>query len=105
LNALKLRNDMAEVIACPTCARTEFDVMGIAEQTEKLVRGIKKPLKIAVMGCVVNGIGEGRDADFGIAGGKEKSVLFVKGQKVKTVENDKIIDTIKETLEGFIKNE
>lgn len=95
LNCLGLRKDMPEVISCPTCGRTEIDVQGLADAVEQIAVQAGKPLKIAVMGCVVNGIGEGKEADFGVAGGKEKSVLFKKGKKYKTVPNGEILEQIK----------
>ncbi len=72
----------AQVISCPTCARTMIDVAGIANQVEELCQNVNKNIKIAVMGCVVNGIGESQGCDFGIAGGKEKSALFADGKKL-----------------------
>lgn len=95
LNCLGLRKDMPEVISCPTCGRTEIDVQGLADAVEQIAVQAGKPLKIAVMGCVVNGIGEGKEADFGVAGGKEKSVLFKKGKKYKTVPNGEILEQMK----------
>ncbi len=90
LNYLGLRCDMPKVVACPTCGRTVIDVESLATKVEKAVENIHKNVKIAVMGCVVNGLGEGRDADIGIAGGKDFSVLFSKGEKIKTIKNDDI---------------
>lgn len=90
LNYLGLRHDMPKVVACPTCGRTVIDVEGLATRVEKSVENIHKNIKIAVMGCIVNGLGEGRDADVGIAGGKDYSILFNKGERVKTVKNEDI---------------
>ncbi len=90
LNYLGLRQDMPKVVACPTCGRTVIDVEGLATKVEKSVGNIHKNIKIAVMGCIVNGLGEGRDADVGIAGGKDYSILFNKGERVKTVKNEDI---------------
>ena len=86
-------NDDSEVIACPTCARTEIPLFELATKVEKMLAGTKG-LKVAVMGCVVNGVGEGEKADFGIAGGKEKSVIFEKGKITKTIDNSLIFDEI-----------
>lgn len=86
-------NDDSEVIACPTCARTEIPLFDLATKVEKMLAGTKG-LKVAVMGCVVNGVGEGEKADFGIAGGKEKSVIFEKGKITKTIDNSLIFDEI-----------
>ena len=85
LRALGIEKNFAEVIACPTCGRTEYDCIGLAEEVENYVANVKKPLKIAVMGCVVNGPGEAKDCDLGIAGNGEKCVIFKKGEVYKTV--------------------
>jgi (E)-4-hydroxy-3-methylbut-2-enyl-diphosphate synthase len=90
LSALNLENDCAKVIACPTCGRCEWDCMAFASKVENYVQNVKKPLKIAVMGCVVNGPGEAADADLGIAGGKDGCVLFVKGKVVKKIEKENV---------------
>jgi (E)-4-hydroxy-3-methylbut-2-enyl-diphosphate synthase len=84
LRALGIRDHGPVVYSCPTCGRTEVDVERLAKEVSRAVRGIKEPLKIAVMGCVVNGPGEAREADFGIAGGKDKGALFVLGRVVRT---------------------
>lgn len=85
LRALGLRDGGVEVVSCPTCARTEIDVQGLAEEVERITAHVTKPLKISVMGCPLNGIGEGEGSDIGIAGGKEKSILLKDGQIYKTV--------------------
>jgi len=78
--------NFCEVISCPTCGRCSFDVAGLAEKVEARTSHIKTPLKVAVMGCVVNGVGEGKHADLGIAGGRDKAVIFCKGEIIKTVD-------------------
>ncbi len=90
LSALDLKNDCVKIIACPTCGRCEWDCMGFAKKVEEYTANINKPLKIAVMGCAVNGPGEAADADLGVAGAKEDCVIFVRGKIVKKVEKDKI---------------
>ncbi len=90
LNGLNLTKDMPKVIACPTCGRTVIDVEGLAKRIENAVENIRKPIKIAVMGCVVNGLGEGRDADIGVAGGKYQSIIFRDGKSIATVDNQDI---------------
>lgn len=85
LRSLGLGKDGAEVIACPTCGRTEYDSIGLAERVEKMVADIKKPLKIAVMGCIVNGPGEARGCDIGIAGNGKRCVLFKKGEIIANI--------------------
>ena len=89
LRACGLEKDFVEVISCPTCGRCEWNSMELAGKVEKMTFGIKKPLKLAVMGCVVNGPGEAKDCDLGIAGGKDKCVLFSKGVPVKSVAADR----------------
>ena len=88
LKALNLIESGVDVVACPTCGRCEWDCMKMANKVEDYVKNIQKPLKIAVMGCVVNGPGEAVDADIGIAGGKEKCVIFKDGNIIKTVEKE-----------------
>ncbi|MGD9559208.1 MAG: flavodoxin-dependent (E)-4-hydroxy-3-methylbut-2-enyl-diphosphate synthase [Oscillospiraceae bacterium] len=78
----------AEVISCPTCGRTNIPVAEIAREVEHRLAGCKKNIKVAVMGCVVNGIGEGKEADIGIAGGVDSAVLFVKGEKKRVLHGD-----------------
>ncbi|MBO5927063.1 MAG: flavodoxin-dependent (E)-4-hydroxy-3-methylbut-2-enyl-diphosphate synthase [Clostridia bacterium] len=85
LRSVGLDNNYVEVVSCPTCGRTEYDSIGLAERIEKLTKDIKKPLKIAVMGCVVNGPGEAKDCDLGIAGSKDFCVIFKKGEIFKKV--------------------
>ena len=80
LRALGLKEEGVEVIACPTCGRTQYDSISLANRVEQLTANIKKPLKIAVMGCVVNGPGEAKDCDIGIAGNGENCVIFKKGE-------------------------
>lgn len=88
LSALKLESYGAEVIACPTCGRCAWDCMGFAAKTEEYVKNVKKPIKIAVMGCVVNGPGEAADADIGVAGGKDGCVIFSGGRIIKKVREE-----------------
>ena len=90
LRSVGLDDNFVKVIACPTCARTEIDVENLANIVEDMTKEYNIPLKIAVMGCVVNGIGEGKDADFGVAGGKGKSVIFRNGEIYKTVPNERL---------------
>jgi (E)-4-hydroxy-3-methylbut-2-enyl-diphosphate synthase len=85
LTALELTNDTVKIVACPTCGRCAWDCMGFAEKVENRLSGIKKPIKVAVMGCVVNGPGEAEDADIGVAGGKDGCVIFLKGKIIKKV--------------------
>ena len=80
--------DGPEIISCPTCGRTNIAVAAIADEVEKRLQGYKKPVKVAVMGCIVNGPGEAREADIGIAGGKDEALLFIRGEKVRMLRGD-----------------
>ena len=77
-----------EIISCPTCGRTNIPVAKIAQEVEERLRGYHKPVKVAVMGCVVNGPGEAREADIGIAGGKDEALLFIRGEKIRMLRGD-----------------
>ncbi len=88
LRACGLEKDYVEVISCPTCGRCAWNSMQLAQRVERAVFGVRKPLKVAVMGCVVNGPGEAKDCDIGIAGGEGKCVIFRRGEAVQTVDAD-----------------
>lgn len=94
LKALNLRVESPTLISCPTCGRIEVNLFPIANQVNEYLRTVGKPIKVAVMGCVVNGPGEAKMADVGIAGGKGKAVLFRKGQIVRTVKEDEIVSAL-----------
>ena len=94
LKAIGIRKEYVDVISCPTCARTEINVLELSEKIKQATTHIKRHFTIAVMGCVVNGIGEGSHADIGVAGGKEKSVIMKKGVIVKTVPNERILEEL-----------
>ncbi len=100
LKAAGLRSSGAEVISCPTCGRTEIDIISLAVEVEKRAESIKSPIVIAVMGCVVNGPGEAREADYGIAGGKGQGLLFKNGKVVSKVPEDKLIDELFDLIEA-----
>lgn len=85
LRALGLRQRGPEIISCPTCGRTEIDLIGLAQEVERRLRTEKAPIKVAVMGCVVNGPGEAREADLGMAGGRDKGIIFRKGEVIRSV--------------------
>ncbi len=82
------------MIVCPTCGRTEIDLIKIAKEVEARLVGIQKPIKVAVMGCTVNGPGEAREADFGIAGGRKQGAIFCKGKIVKWAPENKLVDEL-----------
>ncbi len=102
LKTLGIRNNSVEVVACPTCSRTEIDVAGLAEKIEDLTSNVQKPIKISVLGCPLNGIGEGKESDIGIAGGKEKSVLLKNGEIYKTVENSILMEEFMRILKEML---
>ncbi len=99
LQAAGLRRDGPELIACPTCGRTQIDLIHLAEEVEGRLKSCKKPVTVAVMGCIVNGPGEAREADVGIAGGKDCGVLFAKGKKLKTLPYDQLADALMEYID------
>ena len=103
LKALDLKEYGPTLISCPTCGRCNIDLPAIAEKVEQRLRGVKRPIKVAVMGCVVNGPGEARDADIGIAGGKGEGLVFAKGEIIKKVSEDKLVDALFEELDKLIK--
>ena len=94
LRAVGLRRDCAEVISCPTCGRCQIDLIEIAEEVERAAAQIRKPIRIAVMGCAVNGPGEGKEADIGVACGKGDGLLFRKGQILHKVPRDQIVPAL-----------
>jgi len=99
LKSLKLRNRGVNLISCPTCGRTEIDLIGLANKVEKALIGIDKPITVAVMGCIVNGPGEAKEADIGIAGGHHQGVIFKKGQILKTVPENQILPELLSEIE------
>ncbi len=99
LKALHLRQFGVTFVSCPTCGRTQIDLISIANEVEQRCRKIDKNIKVAVMGCVVNGPGEAREADIGIAGGKGVGLLFKKGEILRKVDEDKLIDALMEEIE------
>ncbi len=101
LKSLNLRQHGPVLVSCPTCGRTEVDIIKLAEAVEKELMKITRPIKVAVMGCVVNGPGEARDADVGIACGKGKGVLFKKGEKVGVVEEKDFVRALMAEVERF----
>ena len=103
LSAVGLKEDMVDVVACPTCGRCEWDCMAFAKKTEDYVKNIKQPLKVAVMGCAVNGPGEAKDADVGVAGGKDGCVIFVKGEIIKKVKRENLESEFFREIDRCIK--
>ncbi len=98
LKTLGLRKGGIEVVSCPTCGRTKIDLIGLANQVEQMVEDIPLDIKVAVMGCVVNGPGEAKEADIGIAGGIGEGLLIRKGEVVKKVREDQLLETLRQEL-------
>ncbi len=101
LRSLGLATRNVELIACPTCGRLEVDLFGIMAELERRLAGVKKPVKIAVLGCVVNGPGEASEADIGIAAGKGVGILYRKGEMIRKVKEAEIVDAIVEEVMNF----
>lgn len=103
LKTLGLRRGGVEVVSCPTCGRTQIDLIGLANQVETLVQGYPLDIKVAVMGCVVNGPGEAKEADLGVAGGKGVGILIKKGEIVKKVPESELLSVLKDELDHWGK--
>ena len=88
-----------QIVSCPTCGRTKIALIPLAEQVEKLCETIDKPIKIAVMGCVVNGPGEAREADIGIAGGNGEGIIFRKGEIIRKVPEEMLLEELKKEID------
>lgn len=99
LKALRLRQRGVELISCPTCGRTQINLINLAEQVEERLATVDKPIKVAVMGCSVNGPGEAREADVGIAGGKGVGLIFRKGKVIRQVPEDQLLEELLKEIE------
>lgn len=99
LKALGLKNDSPYLISCPTCGRTKIDLIGLAKKVEERLRDCKKPIKVAVMGCIVNGPGEAREADIGIAGGDGCGLIFKKGEILRKVPEEELLDELMKEID------
>ena len=101
LRTLGLRKGGVEVVSCPTCGRTKIDLIGLANQVEEMVADLPLDLKVAVMGCVVNGPGEAKEADIGIAGGIGEGLLFKKGEIVKKLPESELLEALRQELSDY----
>lgn len=101
LRSLGLATRNIELIACPTCGRLDVDLFSITRQLEERLAGMKKPVKIAILGCVVNGPGEASEADIGVACGKGVGILYRKGEVVRRVKEEEIVNAVVEEVEKF----
>lgn len=102
LQSLELRQFGVEIISCPTCGRTNVDLIGLAKQVEERTKHITKPLKIAVMGCAVNGPGEAKEADIGVAGGRGEGLIFKKGEIVRKVKENELLEVFIQELNQIL---
>jgi (E)-4-hydroxy-3-methylbut-2-enyl-diphosphate synthase len=102
LKALRLRQHGVNLVSCPTCGRCQIDLIKLALEVEKRLQVVKKPLTVAIMGCVVNGPGEAREADVGIAGGKGEGLLFRRGEIVRKVPESELADALLEEVEKMV---
>lgn len=103
LRTLGLRQRGPMILSCPMCGRCEIDVIGLAERVQERMESVESPLKVAVMGCVVNGPGEAREADVGVAGGKGEGVLFVHGKRLKKVKESSLVDALIEQVQKILE--
>ena len=103
LKSLGLRNDGVDVISCPTCGRCQINIIPIAEEINQRLSGIRKPLKIAIMGCAVNGPGEAKEADIGIAGGKGEALLFKKGKIIRKIPEESIVSELMDEINKILE--
>jgi (E)-4-hydroxy-3-methylbut-2-enyl-diphosphate synthase len=102
LKSLNLRKEGVNLVSCPTCGRLEVDLIPIVNRVKQKLSAVKEPLTIALMGCVVNGPGEAREADFGVACGKDKAIIFKHGQKISVVKAEDIEDTLLKIIQETI---
>jgi len=99
LKAAGLRRQGAKIVSCPTCGRTQIDLISTANRVEELLQGCSKNITVAVMGCIVNGPGEAREADFGLAGGRGEAVLFKKGEIVSKVAEENMVSALMKLID------
>jgi len=103
LRALDLRHRGPEIISCPTCGRCELDLFSLVEKVETALSGIEASPKVAIMGCVVNGPGEAKEADIGIAGGRGQGILFKKGKFIKKIPEHKLADALVNEVKRLVE--
>lgn len=104
LKNCNLYNNIPKLVSCPTCGRIQYDLIPIAKEIEKFLQNIEADITVAIMGCAVNGPGEAREADIGIAGGKGEGLLFKKGEVIKKIPQDKIVEVLETEIQAMIKN-
>ena len=101
LRACKLKNDVPNLVSCPTCGRIQYNMLPIVSQMEEYLETVNKDITVAIMGCAVNGPGEAKEADIGVAGGKDSALLIKHGEIIKPIPQDKIVETLIEEIEKF----
>jgi (E)-4-hydroxy-3-methylbut-2-enyl-diphosphate synthase len=101
LKAAGLRKEGVNIISCPTCGRTKIDLIGLVNQVDEALKNCEKPITVAVMGCIVNGPGEAREADIGIAGGDGCGMLFEKGQQIEKLPYDQLLPALLKRIENL----
>ena len=101
LRACKLKDDVPNLVSCPTCGRIQYDMLPIVKEMEEYLETVNKNITVAIMGCAVNGPGEAKGADIGVAGGKDCALLIKHGEIVKTIPQDEVVKTLKEEIEKF----
>ena len=104
LKNCNLYNNIPKLVSCPTCGRIQYDLIPIAKEIEKFLQNIEADITVAIMGCAVNGPGEAREADIGIAGGKGEGLLFKKGEIIKKIPQEKIVEVLETEIQEMIKN-
>lgn len=102
LRSIRLDKSFCEIVSCPTCSRCSYDLESVVKEIKQFTKDVTDPLKVAIMGCVVNGPGEAKNADFGVAGGKDKAVIFAKGEIIKTIEQKEIVTELKNLITKFL---
>lgn len=102
LKSLEIRNNEPEIISCPTCGRVQIDLIGLANRVEQVLQTIDQPIKVAVMGCAVNGPGEAREADVGVAGGNGEGLIFRNGNLVRKIKEDELFEELMKEIEDVI---
>ena len=101
LRSLDLLNDKIKVVSCPTCGRCNIDLISVVNEVEEKINHMEKDITVAIMGCAVNGPGEAREADIGIAGGKGEGLLFKKGEIVRKINGDRLVEELLEEIDKF----
>src|SRR5690606_36031256 len=102
LKSFGLISNAATLISCPTCGRLDIDLFSIANEVEEYIANVKAPIKVSVLGCAVNGPGEAREADIGIAGGRGEGLLFRHGEIVRKVPEDQLVDELKKEIDALV---